>query len=406
MINRITFVLALLGIVLTTHMWIQKQRGFDYGCLGAQGSQVESATVSGCEEAMTSENSDFLGVDNILAGFLFYITMSLLSFAALISSQKISALISKAQIGLSAIALLFSLFLVYILFFKLKTTCSLCLTSASLITLMFGSQVYAVRKVTLFEKSDNDSIHDISLFSFSAFVAALLLLGDLLFVSNIFAPQSAGDDVKAAVNQVLEERFDSHYLNMMAPCQIDESRAPKTDWRQFIEKGDPVLGNPNASVIVIDIFDPNCPHCKKVHEMMKAVVQHYRNRVAFFYKPYPLRPASFDQIRVMWLAKEQKRFFEMVEAQFQMQKKGGLSHEELLQISKRLRLDVKQIEDGLNSSSYDKEIKDFKKKLNAAGIHSAPIILINGKHVGKKRQSLTPQCIGVLLEDELTASGG
>jgi len=407
MVNRITFWVALFGILLTTFMWIQKQNGFDNGCFGMPAPKVEAASVSGCQEAMESESGDFLGVDNVVAGFFFYTTLGVLAFAMLFSSGAVTKLIGNLKLGLSGGGLVFSFYLMYVLFFDLQVTCKLCILSATAIATMFGFELTNFLKKRPFVlETAEEKFRELSIFSFSAFVVgALALSGQFLTANGNAGSSSASGDVRATVNEVIEQRFDQSFLTMMAPCEIDDSKMLLTAWQDLLDEDDPVMGNPNSPVKVIDLFDPNCPHCKQVHNVLKPIVQQYGDRVAFYYKPFPLWQKSIAQVHALWLANDQGRYFNMVELLFQAQQKEPMSQDQLFQIARSAGLNMDTFKQGVESSKYIKKVSEYKERTKNAGISSAPIVLLNGNFVGKKSQTLTNQCLSKLIEEELSRNG-
>ena len=54
-LDRLVFALALLGVLLAVHLWIQQGRGFDRGCFGF--SQPDPSVTIGCEVVTASTAS-------------------------------------------------------------------------------------------------------------------------------------------------------------------------------------------------------------------------------------------------------------------------------------------------------------------------------------------------------------
>lgn len=53
--------------------------------------------------------------------------------------------------------------------------------------------------------------------------------------------------------------------------------------------GRPVRGNPDAKVTVINFDDLECPYCARMHEsLFPSTLDHYKGKVRFIYKDYPL----------------------------------------------------------------------------------------------------------------------
>jgi protein-disulfide isomerase len=53
--------------------------------------------------------------------------------------------------------------------------------------------------------------------------------------------------------------------------------------------GRPIRGNPDAKVTVINFDDLECPYCGRMHQtLFPATMDHYKDKVRFVYKDYPL----------------------------------------------------------------------------------------------------------------------
>jgi len=53
--------------------------------------------------------------------------------------------------------------------------------------------------------------------------------------------------------------------------------------------GRPIRGNPDAKVTVISFDDLQCPYCARMHQtLFPAMLDHYKDKVRFIYKDYPL----------------------------------------------------------------------------------------------------------------------
>ncbi|MFQ5675168.1 MAG: thioredoxin domain-containing protein [bacterium] len=367
--------------------------------------------ASECDQVVTGEQSSFLGVDNVVLGFLFYVAVATLALTSTFVSPAKKRGTERTKLILTGIGFLFSLYLIYVQI-KLDSFCVLCLTSAGLVTSLFGLQVLAIPKKTA---SQGDAkpmaiVGELGLFSVFSFVAIGLLIADIFFINQIgtsILGKSQDQQIRAVANSVLEERIDLQYLNAMAPCSYDNEVAPISDFQTLIKADDPYLGNPDAEITVIELFDPNCPHCKRLHPLLRNVVAKYGDRVKFYFKPFPLWQYSIKQIEAIWLAAEQNQFFEMIDLQFQAQQKHGLPMQKLLALADTLGLDTRQFADGLKNNRLQNEVFNFTELVNSRGIHSAPKILINGKIVGRRGQTITETCIGRLLEQEIrTATSG
>ena len=82
LLRRIIVGVALLGIVVVTHLALQKANGFAAGCTGlgevdfSAGAAV-TGEGSGCATVTEGEYADFLGlISNIALGLLFYVIVA------------------------------------------------------------------------------------------------------------------------------------------------------------------------------------------------------------------------------------------------------------------------------------------------------------------------------------------
>jgi uncharacterized membrane protein/predicted DsbA family dithiol-disulfide isomerase len=412
MINRVSFILALLGILLTVHLWIQKQRNFDQGCLGFSKAEIQQTVSSECQEVVESEAATLFGVDNIILGFLFYVTVGALCLGTVFGSVKNIARLQQTTLGLTGLGFVLTLYFIHLQLFILKTFCVLCMTSAGLVTLLFGLQVFRIIKKISSEtlQEPEKVVRELGWFTLISFFAGALLLTDLIFVNklgtaSLLRPPHS-NEIRQVANEVLNERIDEHFLTIMAPCSYDDSKPSIEKWQGLISQSDPYIGNPESPVTVIMLFDPNCSHCRRVHPVLKKVVAQYRDKAKFYFKPFPIWNYSITQLEAIWLASDQRKYLEMIELQFMSQQSGGLSVAKLRELAVALRLDLRAFEDGLRQGKYRQKVLADKERINRFGIKSAPQILLNGRFVGSKEQTITESCLGKLIEQELGQVNG
>ena len=62
-LDRLVFAVALIGVLVTAHLYIQQERGFDRGCLGFSSPTAPS---EGCAIVTQSEASTLFGIPNAI----------------------------------------------------------------------------------------------------------------------------------------------------------------------------------------------------------------------------------------------------------------------------------------------------------------------------------------------------
>ncbi|MGH7468455.1 MAG: DsbA family protein [Longimicrobiales bacterium] len=86
------------------------------------------------------------------------------------------------------------------------------------------------------------------------------------------------------------------------------------------------MGSNDATVVVVEFGDFECPFCKRFTTEMETLKEEYGNRVALVYVHYPLRTHRFARpaARAAECAAEQSRFGEFHDELFERQDSLGL----------------------------------------------------------------------------------
>ncbi|WP_047816312.1 vitamin K epoxide reductase family protein [Rhodopirellula islandica] len=50
----------------------------------------------------------------------------------------------------------------------------------------------------------------------------------------------------------------------------------------------PLIGKPDAEMVLVEMFDYTCPHCQRTHESLEAAQEHFGDRLAVIVLPVPL----------------------------------------------------------------------------------------------------------------------
>lgn len=206
---------------------------------------------------------------------------------------------------------------------------------------------------------------------------------------------NSGAEVSALQNQiqVLEARLAA--LETDAKPIIDQIKAQQAAYEQQrkemeeamkkvhdIEIGNsPVRGNKDAPVTLVEFTDFQCPYCSRFHSFSVDLLKAYPNQLKFVLKNYPLpfhqeaKPAA----KAVLAAKEQGKYWEMVDAI--LQDNSNLNAAKYEELAKSI---------GLNVDKFRKDLKDkdaqFEKVLQADGelaakisVRGTPAFYLNGR---------------------------
>jgi protein-disulfide isomerase len=280
---------------------------------------------------------------------------------------------------------LYSGYLVYVQVGIIGALCVLCLVSAGLVVLLFGTQVAVL---VLDDQRTEPNMtsrffkRDLTVYVYLAAFAVVLVGADLTYF-NALAP---ANDERAAAHQ---EQYTG------AACQLDSDKEPvEKNGAPLVGFQDITKGPSDAPVTVIEYFDPNCPHCKTFHETMKKLVSEYEGQVRFVYKPFPLRAASLPEIQALYVAHQEGKFSEMLEAQYARQSRSGITKSDLRSIASEIGLNPDVLMSRLEQNKYRDQVVAQRKKAIEVGVNSTPTVLVNGHFLGSR----SLECLKVFID--------
>jgi protein-disulfide isomerase len=160
-----------------------------------------------------------------------------------------------------------------------------------------------------------------------------------------------------------------------------EEQAPVIDMNQIDLTGQPMLGEEDAAITIIEFSDFQCPYCSRAaNGPVKEVIKNYvdTGKAKLYFMNYPLGFHQYAQAaaEASECANEQGRFWEMHDKIFENQ--GSLSQESLVTWAKELKLDMNMFNTCLNDGKYKQEVQKDMAIAQSAGVQGTPSFLING----------------------------
>lgn len=111
------------------------------------GSKALCAGVGDCETVNTSSYAQVAGIPVALLGFGMYLALFGLSMYSRRAQPSAASMVALAVFGISLAGVLYSAYLTYIELAVLHAICPWCVTSALLITLIFGLSLHDVMRL-------------------------------------------------------------------------------------------------------------------------------------------------------------------------------------------------------------------------------------------------------------------
>lgn len=169
-----------------------------------------------------------------------------------------------------------------------------------------------------------------------------------------------------------------------APVVTNNGTSQAINFRQ-VDTTDHTLGNPTATVQVIEYADLECPYCKVFHTTMHQVMDYYgqSGHVSWTYRPFPLgqiHSKAPKEAEAAECAAEQggtTAFFNYVDKLYSITPgENNLDLAQLPIIAKDVGLNVESFNTCLNSGKYAAKVQASYNEAIKAGGQGTPYILV------------------------------
>ncbi len=404
LVDRTIYALSLVGILVVVHLWIMVGRGFDRGCFGFD----QPTQFVECEAVIQSDAGTLFGISNSVWGLVFYGGIFALSLAVSFGGGRSRQARTLRQAVIS-VGFLYAGYLVYVQAFQIGAFCKLCLISAGLVAVLTALATYDSFRNSM----EPNPMQGKKLFTGLALATLLIAIVDLSYFSNLAVAEpvateaptapTGGDPAETGMAPAVPPAVPSEVApavpapQRIGTCEFDPSVPAVSDYQQLVTFADPFLGTAQTGVQVIEFFDPNCPHCRTMHPIMKRVIETHGDRAQFYLIPYIVFQQSLNQIEAIYVAAQDGKYFEMIDEQYARQKPAGLSVPELAEIAEGMGIDpdvfARRVNRGLNRST----IAARRDQIQRLGVRGVPTVMINGQFV--KSESKTLACLGQMIEE-------
>jgi protein-disulfide isomerase len=141
---------------------------------------------------------------------------------------------------------------------------------------------------------------------------------------------------------------------------------------------DPVRGDANAAVTIVEFTDFQCPSCAAMQPILEDALKIYGNKIRLVVRDFPLsRHANARKAaEAANAARAQGKFFEYTALLFKRQDALDVPH--LKKYASELGLDRARFDADLDSGKYFNEVKHDVDDGESYGIDSTPAIFVNG----------------------------
>ena len=383
-LEQVLFGLSLLGVLDVVHLYIQQTRQFEDGCLGFASLDAAASTFN-CAAVTSGPGSELLGVSNITWGLGFYLFVAVLTVLVFWATPELREWVQGGRTAVLTGGFFYSGYLTYLQLGLLDAVCPLCLGSALIATLLLATQIGILTYSSSTTESPMPSRlvkRQVALFVYFVATALVLVGADVVYFD-------AGDQSSQRARATAASDSPEP-----AQCRLDTTKAAVGDkGASLVGFRDITKGSGEAGVTVIEYFDPNCPHCKDFHGIMKKVMEAHSD-VRYVFKPFALRRSSLPEIQALYVAAQSGKFTEMLNAQYARQGRGGINMSDLRSIASEMGMNPDVLANRIQQNEYRDQALRLRKRAVKIGVDSTPTVLVNGHFV----QNRTLKCMNTFIE--------
>jgi protein-disulfide isomerase len=156
-----------------------------------------------------------------------------------------------------------------------------------------------------------------------------------------------------------------------------EKDAPKYSDKLFNQTTDPVGGNPNGKVVLVEFFDYQCPHCIDMVPVVDNLIKN-NPQLKVVYKEFPIRgPMSDFSARAALAAQKQGKYSEFHKA-LMTSKVEPLTEEVVYELAKSSGLNVDQLKADMKNTTVDQQVKANMELAKQLKLMWTPVFFIKG----------------------------
>ena len=203
--------------------------------------------------------------------------------------------------------------------------------------------------------------------------------------------------VAPSIDQQISQYLKDHPEEVMASLKLAQANAEKQKEADaqlavaeqqdqiFNNPADPVIGNVNGDVTVVEFFDYRCPYCKRVSDSLTTLVKDDPN-IKVVYKEFPiLGPESMVAAKIALAAHRQGKY-EQVHTAF-MAHKGSFEQSALLDLAASVGADPAKLASDMQDPAIHGQLQAIESLASALGITGTPGFLF-GKQLVPRAVSL------------------
>ncbi len=167
----------------------------------------------------------------------------------------------------------------------------------------------------------------------------------------------------------------------------------------FATKDDPIAGNADGSITIVEFFDYQCPHCIEMMPIINALIRTNAN-VRIVFKEFPIfgNVSNFAS-RAALAANLQGKYFAFYDAL--MNAKTRLTEDSILQLAKNTGIDIDKLQKDMEGDAITKMLDNNRELAKALQLIGTPAFVIGPTNTTKITNANTSFVAGQTTEEVL-----
>jgi protein-disulfide isomerase len=145
----------------------------------------------------------------------------------------------------------------------------------------------------------------------------------------------------------------------------------------------PVMGNPQAGVVIVEFLDPACETCAAFYPMVKQLMAAHPERIRLMVRYAPFHKGSDQVVAALEAARRQDRFWQALEALLAAQSDWVVHHvaqpERIWPHLERAGLDLARLRRDMDLPEINRVIEQDLLDARALNVTKTPEFFVNGR---------------------------
>ncbi len=158
-----------------------------------------------------------------------------------------------------------------------------------------------------------------------------------------------------------------------------KSRIAAAHAELFAKPGDPVAGNPQGDVTIVEFYDPRCPYCRRMVPTIDSLLRQDHG-LRLVYKDIPvLGPASTTEARAILAAQNQGAYLKMQAAL--MSNAAEPSDSMIHDTAKGLGLDPTKLKSDMGSAAITGKLQQNLALAHTLKVEGTPVFIVGDQMI-------------------------